>query len=328
MVVPFKNSGPYIHRALESLQRQTFGDFEAVMVDNGSTDESASVADEFVSSDARFRCLKVHGSLVDALNEGIEFSSGRWIARFDSDDICHRERLSLQFAAAESRGEKTVVSCRVKCFPDAEVSSGYRAYENWINASVEPAEIERELFVESPVPHPTAFFSRREVIRAGGYRELGLPEDYELWLRLWTRGFSFFRVPKVLLAWRERSDRLSRVSPDYSLTAFYRVKAMYLKHVPCLSKKKIFVAGTGQCARRLSGLLLREGFEIKAFLSPASCVRKKTLRGRPVISVESWKPIEGVPVLGASREPGARENIREFLESIGMENMRDYVLCS
>ena len=84
-------------------------------------------------------------------------------------------------------------------------------FGNYISYS-SSTEIEHNLFVESPIPHPTAFFNRKAVIEAGGYRNLGLPEDYELWLRLWSLGFKFFRVPKTLLAWRERKDRFSRTS--------------------------------------------------------------------------------------------------------------------
>lgn len=328
IVLPFKNTEKYIERSLESLLNQSFRDFEVLMVNNGSSDRSASVAGDFAESDSRFRLLECSGSFVSALNLGLESASGKWIARFDSDDICHPERLLKQFGAAEEHGERTVVSCRVRSFPADKVSSGFRSYERWINSMEKPEEIERGIFIESPIPHPSAFYSRQSVISAGGYLDLGLPEDYELWLRLWSRGFSFFRVPETLLAWRERHDRFSRLSPDYSLTAFYRVKAMYLKHVDCLKNRRVCIAGTGQCARRLSVNLLREGFTIDAFLSPASQVRKKTIRGIPVLSVHEWSWKEGVKVLGASREPGARENIREYLESIGLENWKDYVLCS
>lgn len=328
VVLPFKNSAPYLLRALQSISMQSYTDYEVVLVNNNSSDSSSSIAAKYSASDSRFRCISTPGTLVDALNSGLETAKGKWIARFDSDDICHRDRLLCQLKAAEEHGEKTVVTCRVRSFPSIDVSSGYRAYEGWINSSTEPREIERNLFVESPVPHPTAFYSRRSVLDAGGYMELGLPEDYELWLRLWSGGFSFYRVPRVLLAWRERADRFSRVSKVYSLSAFYRLKAMYLKHVPCLRGRRVYIAGTGQCARRLSGYLLREGFMIEAFLSPETSLRREILKGVQVISINQWTPEKGIPVLGASREQGAREKMRVFFDSIGMENMKDYVLCS
>lgn len=327
-MVPYRNSSRCFHRALQSLSRQTFRDFEVVTVDNRSTDGSSLIAESFAASDPRFRSASCEGSLVDALNLGLYLSRGRWIARFDSDDICHRDRLGMQFSLAERLGERTVVSCRVRSFPAPLVSSGFRNYENWINSLVTDREMKGEIFVESPIPHPSAFFHRTSVIGEGGYLDSGMPEDYELWLRLWSRGFRFARVPKVLLGWREGRDRLSRVSPVYSLTSFYRLKAKYLASSGILPLGRTFVAGTGQCARRLSGCLLKEGVAIEAFISPLDEPGNRTIRGRPVIGASRWKPVGGVPVLGASREHGARNSIRRYLEGFGLENMKDYVLCS
>lgn len=326
--MPFRDTLPYIRRALKSVMGQTFTDFEALLIDDGSSDGSTAVAEEFERNDSRFRIIESGSGLVGSLNLGLQEARGRWIARFDSDDICHRRRLELQCIAAENGGGRTVFSCRVRCFPAMEVSSGYRRYEEWINSTLSPHEIERNLFVESPIPHPTAFFNRSEVLEAGGYRDIGLPEDYELWLRLWSMGFSFCRVPRVLLAWRERNDRFSRNSSMYSLSAFYRTRAMYLDKVPCLAGRELIIAGAGQTARRLSVHLQRAGFSILAFLAPGSSGSGRTIRGVPVLDGSLWKPDYGVPVLGASREHGARERIREFLVSKGLCEWENFVLCS
>jgi glycosyltransferase involved in cell wall biosynthesis len=328
VVLPFRNAERFISRALSSLVSQTFTDFEVVLVDDGSSDNSRRIAEEFCARDSRFRLFPGGDGLVPSLNLGLEEAVGRWIARFDSDDICHRERLSLQFVKAQSCGERTVVSCRVRCFPRSDVSSGYRSYESWINSHESPEEIEHNLFVESPIPHPTAFYSRAGIVAAGGYRNTGLPEDYELWLRLWSIGFRFVRVPETLIAWREHTDRFSRTSPLYSLTSFYKAKSQYLGFVPSLRGKKVFVAGTGQTARRLGKHIQREGFCIEAFLSPDPVPEGRKLRGRPVIDISGWKNPDGLPVIAASRKPGATQAIKEFLEGKGLENWKDFVLCS
>lgn len=328
MVMPFKDTCEFIERALYSIASQTFTDYEVLMLDNMSSDGSRGIAAEYAAMDSRFRLLDCPGSFVSALNTGLGQARGKWIARFDSDDICHPERLMLQHRAGERLGERTIITSRVRCFPDELVSRGYRRYESWINTTETPEDIEHSLFIESPVPHPTAFYSRNGVIEAGGYRDIGLPEDYELWLRLWSIGYRFHRVPKTLLAWRERKERFSRSSPMYSLTSFYKTKARYLEHVPCLSKKRVYIAGTGQCARRLSGHMKREGFSIAAFLAPVEKVTRPLLRGAPVIPGSAWDHHDGIPVLGASREPGARQRIKAFLEGRGLVNWRDFVLCS
>ena len=326
--MPFKNTELFISDALDSLVSQTMGDFEVIMVDDGSSDDSRKIAMEFCSRDSRFMLVDGGQGLVPSLNLGLEVAKGKWIARFDSDDICHPDRLALQLRTADLYGEGTVVSCRVRSFPHSQVSRGFRRYEEWINSLESPEEIEHNLFIESPIPHPTAFYSRAEVISAGGYRDLGLPEDYELWLRLWSLGFKFVRVPGTLLAWRERPDRLSRTSPVYSLSSFYRTKAMYLGLVPCLREKRVFVAGTGQTARRLGKYMQREGFHIEAFLAPANAQGGKLLRGRPVINGANWERSEKLPVIVASRKPGASAMIQGYLEEKGLQNWLDFVLCS
>lgn len=328
VLMPFKDTDRFISAALDSLVSQTMADFEVVMVDDGSSDNSRKIALDFCRRDLRFKLFEGGRGLVSSLNEGLSAAQGKWIARFDSDDICHPERFARQLAMAENCGEKTIVSCRVRSFPHSEVSSGFRLYEKWINSLESSEEIEHSLFIESPIPHPTAFYSRAAVTDAGGYRDLGLPEDYELWLRLWSLGFKFIRVPETLLAWRERADRFSRTGSMYSLTSFYKTKALYLGYVPCLADKRVFVAGTGQTARRLGKHIQRQGFHIEAFISPGSVLKGRKLRGRPVISITQWESTGGLPLIVASRKPGATDVIRGYLEGKGLLNWVDFVLCS
>ncbi|NIR78835.1 MAG: glycosyl transferase, partial [Gemmatimonadetes bacterium] len=70
-----------------------------------------------------------------------------------------------------------------------------------------------------PLAHPSFFLRSDALASAGGYRETGGPEDYELILRMWSEGHRFGKVPEVLLRWREREDRLSRTDPRYAAAA-------------------------------------------------------------------------------------------------------------
>jgi glycosyltransferase involved in cell wall biosynthesis len=329
ILLPFKNADRYLEEALESIEVQTFEDFEVVMVNDHSDDDSVIVAEDRCSKDPRFILADSKGSgIVDALNTGLDICSGTWIARMDADDISMPRRIEKQYGLASEMGPGTVVSCQVRSFPDEIISDGYRLYENWLNDLTDHEEIEKSLFIESPVPHPTAFFHRRKIQSEGGYMERALPEDYELWLRLWSRGYKFARVPEVLLNWRERPDRLSRTSRAYSLTSFYTLKARYLEYVPCMAGKVVFVAGSGQTARRLGKCLQENGFHIEAFIDPSLKRQGKLLRGRPVTSPEVLSGRSGIPVVIASRLPGARKSIVEFLDMIGFKEWEDYVACS
>lgn len=329
VLLPFRNAEKYFDIAIASIAGQTFGDFEVVLVNDESADESVRIAEEWCSRDSRFLLVNSAGTgLVDALNTGLERCSGTWIARMDADDISLPERIEKQLRLAVSMGCRTVVSCRVHSFPDEDVTRGYRLYENWLNNLTEPEEIEKNLFIESPVPHPSAFYHRRSILGEGGYTERELPEDYELWLRLWSRGYRFVRVPEVLLRWRDRADRLSRTSSVYSLTNFYRLKAKYLEYVPCMAEKNVFIAGSGQTARRLGKCLQDNGFNIEAFIDPSEGRQGERLRGRPVKGVGELSARPDMPVVIASRLPGARKSIMGFLSGLGLIEWENYVACS
>lgn len=329
VVLPFRNEARWLPGALSSLAVQTLRSFDAVLVDDCSTDGSPGLAETFARKDPRFRVVRSPGSgLVEALNAGLREARGEWVARMDADDLCHPERLELQLELARSLGERSVVSSLAAFFPRRALSTGALAYQEWLNGLTAHRQIVRDIFVESPIPHPSAFFHRRSVLEAGGYLDGGLPEDYELWLRLWSLGFVFEKVPRHLLAWRERPDRYSRVSSRYSLNSFYRTKARYLSRVPCLQGKRVLVAGSGQTARRLSRWMIAEGFFIEAFLCLDPRQSGSTMRGRPVVESERVVDFAGVPVVTASREPGARKRIRGFLSSRGLVEGKDFVVCS
>ncbi len=329
MLLPFRNAEQYFNEALVSITEQTFTDFEAVLINDGSEDSSLRIAEEWCLKDSRFILVNNVGSgLVDALNTGLERCSGTWIARMDADDISLPDRIEKQYRLAASKGPMTVVTCQVRSFPDNIVTRGYRLYEHWLNNLIEPEEIEKNLFIESPVPHPTAFYHRRSILSEGGYTERKLPEDYELWLRLWSRGYRFARVPEVLLKWRDREDRLSRTSSAYSLTNFYKLKAKYLEYVPCMSGKTIYIAGSGQTARRLGKFLQDNGFHIEAFIDPSEDRQGILLRGRPVMGPGELSRRSDIPVVIASRLPGARISIMEFLDRLGFIEWENYVACS
>ena len=97
----------------------------------------------------------------------------------------------------------------------SEIGGGYLAYQNWINSLSQHSDIEREFFVESPIPHPSAMFRRALFDELGGYHESAWPEDYDLWCRALLAGKKFgkpeYAQNDYLLRWRDHQGRLSRL---------------------------------------------------------------------------------------------------------------------
>ena len=170
--MPCFNAERTLLEALESLIEQTFTDFEVIAVDDGSTDATPQVLQEWGDRDRRLHIIsRPHAGLVHALNAGLEACRAPYVARMDADDRSYPERLALQVAFLEAHPEVSVVSCRVKGFPEEEMRQGFRIYIDWLNSLLSDEDIRREIFVESHLPHPGVIFRRQDVLQVGGYQE-------------------------------------------------------------------------------------------------------------------------------------------------------------
>ncbi len=314
--------------ALESILRQTLDDFEVVIVDDGSTNGTPGLLDSLSSRDARVRVVHApHRGLIDALNSGIELCRSELIARMDADDISHRERLALQVELMDSDPGVSVCSSLVRMFPRRDLLGGMARYEQWLNSLVTPDEMTRDMFVESPVPHPSAMVRRRELVEIGRYQERGWPEDYDLWLRYHLAGKRFAKVPRTLLFWRHSEERVTLTDSRCSLENFLRVKAHYLAKMLRGIDRPVVLWGAGKTGRRISKHLVREGLEIAAVVDIDWKKIGHALRGISIVD-PGWLVDKRVFVIAAVSSHGARELIRERLRTMGLVEMRDFVCAA
>lgn len=327
--MPCYNAAATLEETLSSLTAQTHNDFEIMSVDDGSTDETLTVLEKWSKKDSRFRMLALpHGGIISALNAGLEACHGEYIARMDADDLCHPERLALQAEYLDEHAEIALVSCLVEGFPQGDVREGFRIYIEWLNSLQTSDEIEREIFVESPVAHPSVMFRRDAVLGIGGYQENGWAEDYDLWLRMHLAGMKFSKLSQTLVQWREHPERLTRTDSRYSLENFLRAKAHYLAKGPMQDRDGVIIWGSGMTGKRISKHLLREGVPLKAFIDIDEKKIGRTRRGLPILSFDQfmgeWDKYESPACLAAVGARGARKLIREQLTSRGLIEGQDW----
>jgi cellulose synthase/poly-beta-1,6-N-acetylglucosamine synthase-like glycosyltransferase len=268
------------------------------------------------STDARICVLaQSHAGIIPTLNEGLKACRAELVARMDADDRSHPHRLEKQLAFMDAHPEVALVGCRVAGFPPEQVRQGYNIYLEWQNALLSEADIRREMFVESPLAHPSVMFRREWVVDLGGYQDNGWAEDYDLWLRLYLAGAHLAKLPDVLLEWREGPDRLTRRDGRYSLENFLRAKAFYLKRGPLNERDAVIVWGAGMIGRRLSKHLLRQGVPLVAFIDIDPRKIGQQRRGVPILPPDEL-PRGGSaskPALLAAVRRGARQLIRRRL---------------
>lgn len=175
VLMPVYNGAPYLREAVDSILNQTFSDFDFLIVDDGSTDETPKILEEYIRKDARVRVVRNEKNLriSASLNRGLELAAAPLIARMDADDVSLPERL-----------EKQVEFMRKH--PDVAVCGGalqlYERPDVWV-PPLEHEAIRACLLFESAIFHPTAIFKKREILSVGGY-DPALPpaEDYALWV--------------------------------------------------------------------------------------------------------------------------------------------------
>jgi glycosyltransferase involved in cell wall biosynthesis len=318
-----------LNEALESLNVQTLADFEVIAVDDGSTDATSSILQEWAEFDERVHPIsQTHNGIVSALNVGMQACQSPFIARMDADDLAYPERLALQVAFLEEHPRTAVVGCLVRGYPPEDVRQGFSIYLDWQNSLLTDKDIRREIFIESPLAHPSVMVRKEWLFQVGGYQELGWPEDYDLWLRLYLAGAKFAKVPKILLDWREHTTRLTRQDSRYSLENFLRAKAYYLTRGPLLDRDAVLLWGAGMVGRRLSKHLVRQGAPLKAFVDVDPAKIDRTRRGLPILPPEAiprwWEQWSNPVVLAAVGARGARRLIRQRLESYGLREAQDW----
>lgn len=179
VIMPVRDAGTYLAPAVDSVLAQTFADFELIVVNDGSTDGSREIIEEYAHADSRVRVFSQAGQgLVPALNRGLAKAGGRYLARMDSDDICLPHRFQAQVEELEDRPELGVVGGAVLTIDARGEVTGQRIYPRG-------GALRKRLLRGDLLCHP-AIMGRAELFRqAGGYRAYYQHcEDYDLWLRL------------------------------------------------------------------------------------------------------------------------------------------------
>lgn len=322
--MPARDAEATVGAALASIAAQTFGDYELVAVDDASEDETGRALAEAASRDRRIRV--VHGpgrGIAAALNAGLAVCRAPLIARMDADDVALPERFELQRAALDCDPRLAAVGSQVEIVPRDGMTDGLRAYEAWLNAVIDPASVERECFVESPLAHPASMIRASALRDVGGFRSEGWPEDWALWLRLLAAGQRLANLPRVLLRWTDRPGRLTRVHPDYSPAALVKLKAHFLAQGR-LALGRCIVWGAGKTGRVLARELLQRGVRVERFVDVDPRKIGREVYGAKVIAPEALGPFAGVPLVAAVGAKGARALIRAYLSARGWTEVEQF----
>jgi hypothetical protein len=239
----------------------------------------------------------------------------------------HRQRLTLQVRALEESPHLTAVGCHVRLFPRHGLPVGRRAYERWLNSIDTSARVRQDAFVECPLAHPTLML-RREVLQTLGYRDCGWPEDYDLLLRLLTRGYEVSVVPRRLLSWRDTPGRLSRTSPTYALERFTACKAAFLAASFLNGTRTYILWGYGDTGKTLRQALLAHDKVPSHIVEIHPGRLGNRIHNALVIPPEDLVRVPHGRVVVSVAGAQARHAIRQVMARLGFVELHDFVCAA
>ncbi len=226
IIMPVYNSSQYIREAIDSIRQQTFADFELIVVDDGSIDNSVSIVNSY--DDKRIRLLLNEHDFIGSLNLGVLEARGKYIARMDADDVMLADRLQKQVDYMEQHPEIHI------CGSWTEV---FGAEEGIIRTATYHEEIVSTMLLHNAMIHPSVMI-RKSVLENNLY-QTGYPcaEDYKLWTELASKGFRFANIPEVLLKYRRSANQVTQTRQEEMFQSTFKIQRMVtVKYILCIWK--------------------------------------------------------------------------------------------
>lgn len=226
IVMPVYNAEQYLAEAISSILAQSYGNFELIILDDGSTDGSAAIIAGY--GDPRIRTVRqVNRGLSPTLNRGIEMAAGCYLARQDADDVSFPERLARQVEFLEEHPDCCMVGTWAEIW--VEGSRTERSHRH----PAENSALKLSLLFDNYFVHSSVMLRRSALDQVGCYTtaKKRQPEDYDLWSRLLREErWSMANIPEFLLAYREVEGSICRSDERSFLDEVLAISVTNLAH--------------------------------------------------------------------------------------------------
>ncbi|MDI9319168.1 MAG: glycosyltransferase [Phycisphaerales bacterium] len=194
--MPAYNAALFIAEAITSVLNQTFGDFELIVVNDGSSDSTESIVNSF--KDSRIVLInQANAGVSEALNAGLRMAKGKYIARVDADDVCKSQRFAEQINFFNQHPDYVLLGTDAE-YIDQKGNLVFRFYND---VGYEDEEIKRNFLNYCPFIHSSVMYVKDVIIAVGGYNKNAIAfEDYFLWGRVLQYGkFHNLKEPLMLI---------------------------------------------------------------------------------------------------------------------------------
>ncbi len=213
------NAEAYLGASIESIQLQTFQDWEFIIVDDASTDRSLAIAESYAEKDSRIKIIRnaINKGQTRCLNQGLAEARGAWIARQDADDISHPERFEKQWQYIQKKPELALLGTNGLLINDRDKVIGF------LDVPLTHELITWSMALKNPFLHTSVMF-RTEVVRSlGGYDEhYQIAQDYDLWARI-IQQYHAANLSERLISYRHLESSLSKSGKNKAFEEAHKI---------------------------------------------------------------------------------------------------------
>ncbi|HGY1014342.1 TPA: glycosyltransferase family 2 protein [Aeromonas salmonicida subsp. smithia] len=220
------NTAPYVRATIDSVLAQSFTDFELVIVDDGSSDETVEVIRGYQDSRIRLYCREENKGVGYSLQEALQYVRSPYVIKVDSDDLSHQERFARQLDALQADPGLALVKCYIEAFAESDDADTAERLATRQRDYAAANLIDTESLISQHLPRwlcveHTSYCARTDAIRAVGYPDQRLCEDYSLFYRLNEQGYRIGCVKDTLVKVRvNRQSVTAQVNHERLLSWF------------------------------------------------------------------------------------------------------------
>ncbi len=324
ILTPFKNTAPYLTECLESVIGQTYRNWELLIVDDHSSDESFEIVQQFANNDNRIKLLKNknHG-IIEALRLALNNSCGQYITRMDSDDVMLPHKLSTMVTSLQHYGKKHLAIGCVKYFGSGGISNGYQRYELWLNNLTNKGANYSEIYKECPVPSPCWMSHREDLLACGAFDHDRYPEDYDLTFRFYKQGLKCIPSDKLLHMWRDYPSRTSRTHPHYAQNYFLDIKLHYFLQLDHDNNRPLTVWGAGFKGKHIAKILKKSNINFTWVCDNPNKIGK-AIYGIRLQGFDQLKNLNHPQSVITVANEVAQAEINSYMDTLNLRAMKDY----
>ncbi len=332
--MPVRDDAALLRNCLADIKNQSLSNYELVVIDDGSTDQTPHVLEKASRDDSRIRIIRTSAQgIVSALNTGLAECQGDYIARMDVDDRMDRSRLRKQLEFMQKNSEIELIGCRVDGFTEkGSLPESAVQYQSWSNSLISHTQIEADIFAESPIVHPTFFATRELITKIGGYSDHPWAEDYDLILRAYGSGAKLAKHPEKLVRKYFAPGRLSRIEAMYKRPAMFDAKIHYLLEFGRLKNRRgVLIAGSGPTGRQAAQSFEKRGVTLLGFVDNRPGPPDRRVKGLPARGFSKLPPAEFMNqfrdalIVLAIGDAAGQSEFAELLRQSGFVENQDFV---